>query len=210
MILPWKNYLETNEVSFETPDGIKYIAYPDAKMYILKIDTDGSETKIYEPTWEEEKKWLSETYSDIYGEYEPKEHDEIEEDDDKMCFFGQTSEGLYLDRIQRPEYVMNHDMTHTILEKEGWGILHTPDKGKTIWKTEWCDRLGEFYNCMRCDVFPDNPGWKQIPFDEAKQILLDNPDDFVDVDMVIYRLENEDWESPSHTEESIIGNWLIP
>jgi ABC-type multidrug transport system fused ATPase/permease subunit len=37
MILPWKNYLETNEVSFVTPDGVKYIGYPNSKLYILKI-----------------------------------------------------------------------------------------------------------------------------------------------------------------------------
>ena len=38
MVLPWKNYLETNEVSFQLTDDIKYIAYPDANPYILKIE----------------------------------------------------------------------------------------------------------------------------------------------------------------------------
>ena len=37
MVLPWKNYLETNEVSFITTDNVKYIGYPDGNDYILKI-----------------------------------------------------------------------------------------------------------------------------------------------------------------------------
>ena len=211
MILPWKNYLgENNEVSFETPDGVKYIAYPQGKMYILKIDVDGTETKLYELTWAEEKQLLSEKYSDIYGDYEPRRSDELDEDDDKFCFFGKTSEGLYLDRIQRPEYVMDHSMTAQIFEKDGWGRLHTPDGGKTIFKTEWCDRLGEYYNCMRCDVFPDNPGWQKIEIEEAKQILQENSEQFVDVDLVIWKLENGEYHMPIYDNEPIIGNWLIP
>lgn len=210
MVLPWKNYLSTNEVSFETPDGIKYIAYPDGKMYILKQDIDGTESKIYDVQWEEEKQFLSENYSDEYGVYEPCEHDEIDEDDDKMCYFGKTADGLYLDRIQRPEYVMNHDMTSQILDINGWGRLHTPDGGKTIWKTEWCDRLDETFNCMRCDVFPDNPGWTRISIEEATQILQDNSEQFVDVDLIIFKLENQEWELPKYNEEKIVGNWLIP
>lgn len=210
MILPWKNYLDTNEVSFTTPDGDKYIAYPDGKMYILKIHSNGEETKFYEITWEEEKKSISEKYSDVYGTYVPCTHDELEEDDDKMCFFGKTEDGMYLDRIQRPEYVMDHQMTAPIFEKEGWGRLHTPDGGKTVYKTEWCEWKGEYYNCMRCDVFPDNPGWTKLTDEELETTIKENSEYFVDAELTLYKLQQGNWNPPAYTEESIIGNWLIP
>lgn len=210
MILPWKNYLgENNEVSFETPDGVKYIAYPNSEKYILKID-NGSSIKIYETEWEEEKVNLSNNYSDIYGVYEPCKHEDLDEDDDKVCYFGKTSSGLYLDRIQRPEYVMNHDMTSLILNKDGWGILHTPDGGKTFWKTEWCDRLGEYYNCMRCDVFPDNPGWQPITKEEAIEVIRTHYTPASDIEEVLTKLENHQWKLPAWDTDKIIGNWLIP
>tara|TARA_B110000285_G_scaffold100597_1_gene114588 strand:+ start:99 stop:734 length:636 start_codon:yes stop_codon:yes gene_type:complete len=169
MILPWKNYLETNEVSFITPDGVKYNAYPNSELYILKISTDDVTTRIYEDVWELEKKYLSDTYSDIYGVYESFTPEELEPDDYKQCLFGKTPDGLYLDRLQRTETCMDHSLTHPIIHKENWGILHTPDGGKTLYKTEWCDRLGEFYNTMKCDVFPDNPGWKKL--DKAEVLI---------------------------------------
>lgn len=174
MVLPWKNYLETNEVSFQLTDDIKYIAYPNGADGILKQETDKDDILFVEPlNWEIEKQWISDNYSDIYGVYEPCNHDDLEEDDDKQCLFGKTSEGLYLDRIQRKEEWMNHSLTYPIIHIENWGILHTTDGGKTIWKTDWCDRLGEFFNVMRCDVFPDNPGWKQV--DKAEILIeLDN------------------------------------
>jgi hypothetical protein len=172
MVLPWKNYLETNEVSFQLTDDIKYIAYPDANPYILKIEND-KKLPLDDQNWELEKQWISDNYGDIYGIYVPCSNDDLEEDDDKQCLFGKTPEGLYLDRIQRKEEWMNHSLTHPIIHIENWGILHTTDGGKTIWKTDWCDRLGEFFNVMRCDVFPDNPGWKQV--DKAEILIeLDN------------------------------------
>ena len=213
MILPWKNYLgENNEVSFETPDGVKYIAYPnnDSHIIVKKINLDGTEIEFNPAEWNDEKMEISFKYSDIYGVFEPCDFDDLEEDDDKQCLFGKTPGGLYLDQLQRPEYVMNHDMTSMIFEKDNWGKLHTPDGGKTIWKTEWCERLGEHYNCMRCDVFPENPGWKKIDFEDVKEILKENSDLFDDVDLVISKLENYNWPLPTYQKESIIGNWLIP
>ena len=212
MILPWKNYLETNEVSFQLTDEIKYIAYPNDEYGIVKHEIGKESTFLNEEGWELEKQWISDNYSDIYGVYEPCTHDELEPDDDKMCFFGKTSDGNYLDRIQRPEEVMNHNMTSVILSIDGWGKLHTPDNGKTIWKTEWCDTRGEFYNCMRCDVFPENPGWKQMDKNEVYSIINNNPDKLLNgynTESAISALEKEIWQSPIH-DGTIIGEWLIP
>ena len=168
MVLPWKNYLKTNEVSFTTPAGVKYIAYPNGKSYILKVEND-KKLPLHEQNWELEKQWISDNYGDIYGKYEPCHEDDLEEDDDKQCLFGKTPDGFYVDRLQRREEWMDHSLTHGILHIENWGILHTPDGGKTLWKTEWCNRLGEYYNVMRCDVFPDNPGWQQL--DKAETLI---------------------------------------
>ena len=209
MILPWKNYLETNEVSFVTPDGVKYIAYPNSKLYILKISNDGVETQLYDTPWELEKKYLSDTYSDIYGVYESCTPEELEPDDDKQCLFGKTSEGLYLDRLQRPEYVMDHLMTHTFFQKEGFGKLHTPDGGKTVFKTDWCSRLDDMYNVMKCDVFPDNPGWKTIDLAEVKSILTEEAHDFTTskINNILQKLEAHTFGEGNH--EEVLNNWII-
>ena len=213
MILPWKNYLETNEVSFITPDGVKYIAYPNSTLYILKISSDGVETQIYDTPWELEKKYLSDTYSDIYGVYESCRFEELEPDDDKQCMFGKTSEGLYLDRLQRPEYVMDHLMTHTFFLKEGFGKLHTPDGGKTVFKTDWCSRLDDMYNVMKCDVFPDNPGWKTIDLDEVKSILKKeeslNLITISDKNDLLHKLETHTMPMPVSNKGEILNNWII-
>ena len=211
MILPWKNYLETNEVSFVTPDGVKYIGYPNSKLYILKISSDGVETQIYDTPWELEKKYLSDTYSDIYGVYESCTFEELEPDDDKQCMFGKTPEGLYLDRLQRPEYVMDHLMTHTFFLKEGFGKLHTPDGGKTVFKTDWCSRLDDMYNVMKCDVFPDNPGWKTIDLADVNSILMKQAPDLTisDKNDLLHKLETHTMPMPVSNKGEILNNWII-
>ena len=88
MILPWKNYLETNEVSLVLPNGDKYIAYPTQELeedYVLKI-SDGNEIKLERVDWEQEKVNISNQYSDIYGVYEPTDINGIEPDDEKQCY----------------------------------------------------------------------------------------------------------------------------
>lgn len=170
MVLPWKNYLETNEVSFQLDENIKYVAYPNGQDGILKIESGKDDILFVNyANWEDEKQWISDNYSDIYGVYEPCKHEDLDEDDDKVCYFGKTENGLYLDRIQRREEWMDHTLTHPIIHIEGWGILHTPDGGKSIWKTEWCESRNEYYNTMRCDVFPENPGWKKM--DKAEVLI---------------------------------------
>lgn len=218
MILPWKNYLQTNEVSFQLSEEIKYIAYPDGKYGVLKQEIGKEDIFLLDVEWNNEKIWISDNYSDIYGVYEPVTEEELEEDDDKMCFFGKTDDGLYLDRLQRPEYVMNHDMTSAILTIDGWGIIHTPDNGESLFKTEWCDSREEFYNCMRCDVFPENPGWKQMNREDAYEKIRSTPNT-EDVEILIGMLESRIWPSPtsdinpsreSLSNSNIIGEWLIP
>lgn len=214
MILPWKNYLETNEVSFITPNGVKYIAYPnsDSEVKVRKIELDGTEIDLGASDWTEEKIDISNKYSDTYGVFEPCEFDDLEPGDDKMCLFGKTPEGLYLDQLQRPEYVMNHDMTHHVEDIDGWGKIHTPDGGKTMWKTEWHHKKGEFYNCMRCDVFPENPGWKQISKEEAKSKIMKvvGPKEPKRAEGICNGIDNETLPLPQYRDSNIIGNWLIP
>ena len=206
MVLPWKNYLETNEVSFQLTDDIKYIAYPNGESYILKQETGKDDIHIIDPTdWEREKQIISNKYSDIYGVYEPCKHDDLDDDDTKYCYFGKTPEGLYLDRIQRKEEWMNHSLTHNIVSIDGWGVLHTPDGGKTLWKTEWCDRTNEFYNTMRCDVFPENPGWKQV--DKAEILIELNSKLSPDHKRGII---HSDFPLPNNKDVEVIGNIIIP
>jgi len=211
MILPWKNYLETNEVSFQLTETIKYIAYPNGNKYILKQETDKPDVIFKEYTdWEHEKQWISDNYSDIYGVYEPCPHTEIDSDDEKQCFFGKTEDGLYLDRIQRKEEWMNHSLTYDIMHIPNWGVLHTSDGGKTLWKTEWCDRTDEYYNTMRCDIFPDNPGWKQV---DKAEILIEL--DSILSENIKYGIINESFPLPdkyvdSNNKLSMIGNIIIP
>jgi hypothetical protein len=209
MILPWKNYLQTNEVSFQLSEEIKYIAYPDGRYGVLKQEIGKEDIFLLDHEWNNEKIWISDNFSDIYGIYEPVTEEELEEDDDKMCYFGKTNDGLYLDRLQRPEYVMNHDMTSTIITIDGWGIIHTPDNGESLWKTEWCDGRDEFYNCMRCDVFPENPGWKQMNREDVYEKIRNTPNT-QDVEILIGMLESRIWPSPATDNSNIIGEWLIP
>ena len=213
MILPWKNYLETNEVSFQLDENIKYIAYPDGEYGILKQQHDKEDILfVTHDDWETEKHWISDNYSDIYGVYEPCKHDDLDENDEKVCYFGKTENGLYLDRIQRREEWMDHRLTHTIISIKEWGVLHTPDGGETLWKTEWCDRTGEFYNTMRCDVFPENPGWKSV--DKAEMLIeLDShlsPEMKNDIINSSFPRPERDGVPTQIDNISPIGNVIIP
>jgi|TARA_B110000211_G_scaffold196189_1_gene225136 hypothetical protein len=209
MVLPWKNYLETNEVSFITTDNVKYIGYPDGNDYILKIKNNIS-TILDDDAWDIEKIELSNLYSDIYGTYTPRLPADLDIDDDKGCVYGKTPDGLYLDRLQRREDWMDHRLTADIIQINGWGILHTPDNGKTLYKTEWCNRLGEYYNVMRCDVFPDNPGWKKLDKEELLIELADELDNTEKENIINCTVRDPSYEKLGENHKiNPIGNVLI-
>ena len=173
MILPWILHTDTNKVILKLEDNIYYEAYPDGELHIAKYIDEQLVGTYYDETWEDEKQWISDNYSDRYGVYEPCLPENLEEDDPYSCVFGKTPNGIYLDRLQRSSTTMElHETITTFLfEIPNVGRVHTNDGGKTIWFNPYCEWNNEYYNSMRCDIYPNNPGWVKMTKEGAIALL---------------------------------------
>ena len=65
---------------------------------------------------------------------------------------------------------------------------------------------------MRCDVFPENPGWKQMSKGEAKNKIMQvvGVKDPSRAESICNDIDNESLPLPAYRDSNIIGNWLIP
>lgn len=173
MILPWKLNTDTNKVILKLEDNVYYEAYPNGELHIAKYIDEQLVGTYYDETWEDEKQWISDNYSDRYGVYEPCLPENLEEDDPYSCVFGKTPNGIYLDRLQRPSDIMElrENITTGLYIIDQVGRVHTDDGGKTIWLNHYCEWNNQFYNSMRCDVYPNNPGWTKMTKQEAITLL---------------------------------------
>ena len=166
-------------------DNIIYKSYNGGDN-ILKI-IDGNEVANigkYDKNdpWEIEKQWISETYSDRFGVYEPLDAGEVgieqwfnDHPEYTQAFpaYG-LFEGRYLDRLQRDTHVqVGKDMQCVLYRPEEklyieWN-RHNTDK---FYSREWCEENNSFYNVQPCCVFPNNPGRTELS-DEEKTSILD-------------------------------------
>ena len=165
-------------------DNITYKSYNGGDTIIKLIDDNQVSTiEKYDPTdpWEIEKQWISDTYSDRLGVYEPLNAGEAgmqqwfnDHPEYTAAFpaFG-LFEGRYLDRLQRD--------TNVQIGKDMITVIYEPtDKLKIEWdkhgtgkfyRREWCEENNSFYNVQPCCVFPTNPGRTELS-DEEKQSLI--------------------------------------
>ena len=133
--------------------------------------------------WEQEKEWLSETYSDNTGVYRPMWHlQELSEEEYleweqthgwnmAMPIYGISDDGYYLDRLQRHAHVQEgRDMENVLVDLENKIWIELDSEGK-YYKRLWCEENNSFYNVQPCCVFPDNPGRKSITSDEVEYYL---------------------------------------
>jgi hypothetical protein len=129
-------------------------------------------------SWGDEKFWLSENYPEL-GQYNPIDvADELQEQwmvknnwQSAMPLFGISSDGGYLDRLQRTDAVQEgrdmtahyqSELTKTWIEKDSDG---------NFFKREWCDENNSFYNIQPCCVFPTNPGRTPLSDADVNRII---------------------------------------
>lgn len=129
-------------------------------------------------SWGDEKFWLSENYPEL-GQYNPIDvADELQEQwmvknnwQSAMPLFGISSDGGYLDRLQRTNAVQEgrdmtahyqSELTKTWIEKDSDG---------NFFKREWCDENNSFYNIQPCCVFPTNPGRTPLSDADVNRII---------------------------------------
>jgi len=123
-----------------------------------------------EDPWENEKQWLSETYSEHVGVYRPMWHlQELSEEEYRewesthdwnmaMPIYGISDDGYYLDRLQRHSHVQEgRDMENIVIDIENKLWIEKDSEGN-YYQREWCEENNSFYNVQPCCVFPDNPG----------------------------------------------------
>jgi len=168
-------------------DNIIYKSYNGGDN-ILKI-IDGNEVANmgkYDKNdpWEIEKQWISETYSDRFGVYEPlsaslqeMEQWHIDHPTYTEAFpaYG-LFEGRYLDRLQRESHMqIGKDMTCVLYRPEEKLYIEWDKHGTgKFYRREWCEENNSFYNVQPCCVFPDNPGRTELSDEEKTSIIEQN------------------------------------
>ena len=165
-------------------DNITYKSYNGGDTIIKLIDNNQVSTmEKHDPAdpWEVEKQWISDTYSDRFGVYEPMDAGEVgmqqwfnDHPEYTAAFpaFGLYNEN-YLDRLQRSSDVQVGNDMHTLIFDPEQRLYIEWDKDNTgkFYRREWCEEDNGFYNVQPCCVFPNNPGRTELS-DEEKQSLI--------------------------------------
>ena len=133
--------------------------------------------------WEDEKHWLSETYSEFVGVYRPmwflqdlSEEEYLEWENTRdwnmaMPLYVISEDGYYLDRLQLHSHVQEgRDMENVIIDQERKIWIEVDSEGN-YFKRLWCEENNSFYNVQPCCVFPDNPGRQPISSDEVEYYI---------------------------------------
>ncbi len=184
MELYWTHNLSKNYLECIINDNLCYRAFKGGKKIKKYVDdkvVDVFTQKEHDDPWEDEKKWLSQFYSDTLGAYEPKfGYDQGQQhawkvnnnwDDQEFPMFGVSKTGEYLDRLQRTTSTQTGmDMT-TVLQNIPFHIMVEKDADGNYWQRPFCTEQDTFYNVQPCCVFPENPGRKLLPQDEALRLI---------------------------------------
>ena len=168
-------------------DNITYKSFNGGDN-ILKI-IDGNEVANMwkhddNDPWEIEKQWISDTYSDRFGVYEPFDasqqemeqwHSHHPEYTEAFPAYG-LLEGRYLDRLQRDSHVQVGKDMISVLYDPAEKIHIEWDKNGTdkFYRREWCEENNSFYNVQPCCVFPNNPGRTELSDEEKTSIIEEN------------------------------------
>ena len=187
MKLDWYHNQEEGFLECVLDSNVSYRTYNGGDD-IDKIE-NGKITKTFskqygedhELSWEKEKHWISEVYTDEYGVYEPLPIPQAEmmeswllaNPDWKEAFpaFG-VYENQYLDRLQRPSSVQIGLDMHNALENRNDKIkLDYDPLTKKLYKREWCEEEDNFYNVQPCCVFPNNPGRIELSESEKQELV---------------------------------------
>ena len=182
MKLEWTFDIPKNRLSFSLDNNIHYVAHSGGKEGISKISIGKNEVLIDYDDWPEELRWISDNYSDVYGELEIPPELTDEEAEEFMETTGcnsypawgfkkpYTAEDYEIyDRLGRPGWLLQNReamLMGDVDRFEGVGIFETD--GTNIYKRGWDDEVGTYYNCMPCCVFPNNPGWQLSSEEELR------------------------------------------
>jgi len=183
MELTWKFDMPANTLTCVVDSTLSYRALHGGCDGLIKI-YNGVETHIPSEEWHLEKEWLSENYSEVVGTFEDPSSSPPTPDPKFLstapAVFGLSSDGDYLDRLQRSSQVMSNNLGNLMAPLgfvEGVGTFETPN-GVDIYLRSWhtandhWDWSGQF-NTMPCCVFPDNPGWQKITLEEFHKYFPD-------------------------------------
>lgn len=183
MELSWIHRTDKNYLELQITENLHYIAYAGGRKIKKFVDDELVDVFVRmenDDPWEEEKQWLSQFYKDIVGTYKPMwDYDPGQQHGWKVSkgwnqefpVFGISRKGEYLDRLQRPtSKQIGKDMT-TVLKNDEFHMMIEKDDDGNHWQRPWCTEQDTFYNVQPCCVFPENPGRKLIPHDEAIRLI---------------------------------------
>jgi len=183
MELNWTHNRELHELKCIINDRLWYTSINGGNTIIKHYyEADTCNQTILQLTmehdsWHNEKFWLSENYPEL-GQYNPIDiKDELQDQwmvknnwQYAMPLFGISSDGGYLDRLQRTSAVQEgRDMTD-YYQDSSTKIWIEEDLDGNFYKREWSDENNSFYNIQPCCVFPYNPGRTPISRSEAEEI----------------------------------------
>lgn len=175
MKLSWIHNQEAGMLTCTIHENLQYTTV-NGGASIRKIYNGDTHDIESNQEWEQEKHWLSDNHSDMVGIYRPNTNMSHEEWMLKnptwtkaTPLFGLSSNGEYLDKLQRPASVQEGREMSTVYISDKIRIER--DSNGDYWQRPFCEERDEFYNVQPCCVFPYNPGRTKMDTEEAERVI---------------------------------------
>ena len=182
MILTWVHDQEAGIISCTINEELRYTSANGGETLTKTYRGEVLELDGFDD-WEDEKHWISDRFSDMFGVYSPQ-WDITEESwqaanpdwDGAVPLFGITPAGEYLDKLGRTStFQEGRDMQQVYMNDEERMSIELDVEGN-YWQRPWCEERSEFYNVQPCCVFPNNPGRQPMSAEAAEAFLYQDKD----------------------------------
>ena len=162
MILPWIYDYNTKKLTLTVNDELSYEALDGGDSGYIKT-FKGETTEIGKDSeWTWEKHWISDNYSDLFGEFIELHGQFMDLPNGGKTEFdnGKCPDGTRLDHLQRPAAVMTClDLAEVFVD--GADVYETPDKGLTIYLRPGIK--AEDTNYIQSGINNNLGYWREVP-----------------------------------------------
>ena len=186
MVLGWIMDYNTMKLICEITENLSYEAFEGGSLgYTKRYRQPGGEvveTHISNENWINEKRWISDNFSDIVGNYEPEDSNDFKINSrGTLCSHGNGTDpdGARLDHMQRPQALMEAEDCAQVYCVDNYDF-ETPDCGLTIYKrlpqpgenTLYADREGRWWTDVPqpCHMQPRVQGRKLSSYNELRVV----------------------------------------
>jgi len=196
LLLDWVLDIPNQILKCTINENLHYVAHKGgaegvSKFYRSSVNQEFTETLLDQPSWFQEKFWISEHFGEKLGYFQPDytrviNHPKENRPDDAPN--GVDKNGYYIDHLQRSQSLLENDDVTKIWEDKRNGIIfYTPDGGKTILKSVPIPLENTFYNLSEvsdkrnfrpshpqpCMMHPNSPGRLLSSYEDMEKCGVD-------------------------------------